>query len=77
MEDALEKAGGELIQLNAASKNPLIIRKNPHLIEALVAEHDIDLNHARSRAPGWSAYVAAQRTETPFVTTYHGAYSGR
>ena len=77
LEDALEQAGGELIRLNVASKNPLIIRKNAHLIEALVAEHDIDLIHARSRASGWSAYVAAQRTETLFVTTYHGAYSGR
>ena len=46
-------------------------------IEDLVAEEKIDLIHARSRAPAWSAYVAAKRTETPFVTTYHGAYSGR
>jgi glycosyltransferase involved in cell wall biosynthesis len=77
LEKALKAAGGELIRLNAASKNPLTIRKNTRLIEALVAEHGIDLIHARSRAPGWSAYVAAQRTQTPFVTTYHGAYSGR
>lgn len=77
LEKALVDAGGELIRLNAGSKNPLIIRKNTKLIEALIAEHKISLIHARSRAPGWSAYVAAQRTETPFVTTYHGAYSGR
>ncbi|GAB5454331.1 MAG: glycosyltransferase family 4 protein [Henriciella sp.] len=77
LENALADAGGELIRLNAGSKNPLIIRKNTKLIEALIAEHKISLIHARSRAPGWSAYVAAQRTETPFVTTYHGAYSGR
>lgn len=77
LEDALADAGGELIRLNAGSKNPLIIRKNTKLIEALIAEYEISLIHARSRAPGWSAYVAAQRTETPFVTTYHGAYSGR
>ena len=77
LEEALERAGGELIRLNAASKNPLIIRKNTRLIEGLIAEHGIDLIHARSRAPGWSAYVAAQRTQTPFVTTYHGAFSGR
>ena len=76
MEAALEAAGGELTRLNAASKNPLIIRKNTRLIEALVADQKIDLIHARSRAPGWSAYVAAKRTQTPFVTTYHGAYSG-
>lgn len=77
LEGALEHAGGELIRLDAASKNPLVIRKNARLLEALVAEHEVDLIHARSRAPGWSAYIAAQRTETPFVTTYHGAYSGR
>lgn len=76
LEASLEAAGGELIRLNAASKNPLTIRNNTKLLEALVAEEHIDLIHARSRAPAWSAYVAAQRTETAFVTTYHGAYSG-
>jgi len=30
--------------------------------------------HARSRAPAWSALLAARRTGRPFVTTYHGAY---
>jgi len=43
----------------------------------LIAEHGIDLVHARSRAPAWSALRATRRTETPFVTTYHGAYSGK
>ena len=76
LEARLKAAGGELIELKAASKNPLIIRKNTRLIESLIADESIDLVHARSRAPAWSAYVAAKRTETPFVTTYHGAYSG-
>jgi len=31
--------------------------------------------HARSRAPAWSARVAAHREGIPFVTTYHGVYS--
>ena len=30
--------------------------------------------HARSRAPAWSALLAARRAGVPFVTTYHGAY---
>lgn len=77
LEDALKAAGGELIQMNAASKNPLTIRKNTRLIEAIVADEKVSLIHARSRAPAWSAFVAAKGTETPFVTTYHGAYSGR
>lgn len=77
LEPALKDAGGELIELNAASKNPLTIRKNTRLIEAIIADRKVSLIHARSRAPAWSAYVAAKRTNTPFVTTYHGAYSGR
>ncbi len=76
LEPALEAVGGKLIAMKAASKNPLTIRKNTRLLEDLVTEEKIDLIHARSRAPAWSAYVAAQRTQTPFVTTYHGAYSG-
>ena len=76
LEPALEAVGGRLIPIKAASKNPLTIRKNTKIIEDLVREESIHLIHARSRAPAWSAYVAAQRTETPFVTTYHGAYSG-
>lgn len=76
LESNLRAAGGQLIRFNAASKNPLTLRKNVKLLEALVIEEKIDLIHARSRAPGWSAYEAAQRSQIPFVTTYHGAYSG-
>lgn len=76
LEDALDAAGGELIRMNAASKNPLTIRANARKLVRLVKDRSIHLIHARSRAPGWSAYRAAQQTGTPFVTTYHGAYSG-
>ncbi|MEM6696731.1 MAG: glycosyltransferase family 4 protein [Pseudomonadota bacterium] len=76
LEPQLKAAGGELVEMNAASKNPLTIRKNAQLLSALIEDEKIDLVHARSRAPGWSALTAAHRTETPFVTTYHGAYSG-
>lgn len=77
LEPNLRDVGGELIRLNMASKNPLTVRKNTKLLEALIEEESIDLIHARSRAPGWSAYEASKTTERPFVTTYHGAYSGR
>ncbi len=76
LEGALSEAGGELIPMKAASKNPVTIRANAKRLEKLIAERDIDLIHARSRAPGWSAHMAAEATGTPFVTTYHGAYSG-
>ena len=76
LEPALAKAGGELIRMKVASKNPVTIRRNAKAIEKIIAERGVTLIHARSRAPAWSAYIAARRTDTPFVTTYHGAYSG-
>lgn len=74
---ALRDAGGEIIPLPAASKNPLTILANARHLTRIVEERNVTLLHARSRAPAWSAYLAARRTQRPFVTTYHGAYSGR
>lgn len=70
----VERAGGKHIQLPVHSKNPFVMRKNVDRLAKLVAEHGIDLIHARSRAPAWSALGAARRTGTPFVTTVHGPY---
>ena len=77
LEDELTRGKGELIRMNAASKNPVIIRSNAKKIAALIEAEQIDLVHARSRAPAWSAHAACEETSTPFVTTYHGAYSGK
>lgn len=76
LEGALADAGGELIIMKVASKNPLTIRGNVSKLIDVMAAEQVSLVHVRSRAPGWSAYEAARRTGTPFVTTYHGAYSG-
>jgi glycosyltransferase involved in cell wall biosynthesis len=67
-------AGGEIVTLPAASKNPLTMLANARRLTRLVKERSVDLLHARSRAPAWSALRAARRTGRPFVTTYHGAY---
>lgn len=77
LEGELEAMGAELVRLPAKSKNPITIWRNAARIADLVAYEDIDLIHARSRAPAWSAYLAARRTGTPFVTTYHGTYNAR
>ena len=47
---------------------------NARQLERLIVERQVALVHARSRAPAWSAYLAARRARRPFVTTYHGAY---
>lgn len=71
----VEAAGGEMIHFPAATKNPLRILANARTIAHMIKSEGVDLVHARSRAPAWSAYLAARRTHTPFVTTYHGIYN--
>jgi glycosyltransferase involved in cell wall biosynthesis len=67
-------AGGEIVEFPAASKNPVRMLANAYAIERLIRQLGVDLVHARSRAPAWSALIAARRARVPFVTTYHGAY---
>src|SRR3989337_3075692 len=74
MAPAMTEAGGEIIPLPMASKNPLTILANARRLARLIEERGVGLVHARSRAPAWSAFLAARRTRRPFVTTYHGAY---
>ena len=74
MATAITDGGGEIIPLPVASKNPLTILANARRLARLIEERSVDLVHARSRAPAWSAFLAARRTRRPFVTTYHGAY---
>ncbi|MEM6487924.1 MAG: glycosyltransferase family 4 protein [Pseudomonadota bacterium] len=68
------RAGGDVVEMNAATKNPLNIWQNAGVLERLIRDEGVDIVHARSRAPAWSAKWAARRTGTPFVTTYHGSY---
>ncbi len=70
-------AGGELIAFPAATKNPIRLLANARAIARIVQEEGVGLVHARSRAPAWSALLAARRAQVPFVTTYHGAYGER
>jgi glycosyltransferase involved in cell wall biosynthesis len=76
MEGEFEALGGVLFRMNAKSKNPAILALNTTKLKSLIDREQVDLVHARSRAPAWSAYRAATSANVPFVTTYHGAYSG-
>jgi glycosyltransferase involved in cell wall biosynthesis len=73
----LETLGAELVTGPFASKNPLAMLGNAAALARIVREQGVDVIHARSRAPAWSALLAARRTATPFVTTWHGVYSER
>jgi glycosyltransferase involved in cell wall biosynthesis len=71
----LERAGAQHIVLPLNTKNPFAIRKNAEALTALIREQGVDIVHARSRAPAWSARDAARAAGVPFVTTFHGVYS--
>ncbi len=71
---AVARAGGAVVTLPMASKNPMTLLANARRLAHLIVEREVNLVHARSRAPAWSALLAARRTGRPFVTTYHGAY---
>lgn len=76
LEPEFERLGGELFRMDARSRNPVTIKINEVRLRQIVREEKVDLVHARSRAPAWSAWAAAKAEGVPFVTTYHGAYSG-
>jgi len=67
----LEALGGEHVEMPVHSKNPIVMGLNVEHLTRLIIREKVDLVHARSRAPGWSALAAARRTQRPFVTTYH------
>jgi len=75
LERELAVAGGEFIRFPAAAKNPVTLIVNARRLEKLIAERHVNVIHARSRAPAWSAFIAAKRAGIPFVTTYHGIYN--
>lgn len=70
----IEAAGGEFIAFPAATKNPLKIISNGRLLAKLARGQNVSILHARSRAPAWSAKLAARHAGLHFMTTYHGAY---
>lgn len=71
----LERGGTEHITLSVYSKNPVIMRKNAKRLAEIIKEKNVDIVHARSRAPAWSAKWACEKTGVPFLTTFHGAYN--
>ena len=73
----LDRAGATHFTLPLASKNPFIIHANVGRLAALIREHEVDIVHARSRAPAWSARAAAQNAGVHFLTTFHNAYGSK
>jgi glycosyltransferase involved in cell wall biosynthesis len=59
------------------SKNPLAIIANGGRLRDIARGEGVDIIHVRSRAPAWSALLAARQAGVALVATYHGAYEAR
>jgi glycosyltransferase involved in cell wall biosynthesis len=70
----LKEQGTEHLTLPVHSKNPFLIWLNSRRIRKIIEKENIDLVHARSRAPAWSCLWATRNKKTPFITTFHGVY---
>jgi glycosyltransferase involved in cell wall biosynthesis len=73
----LQAKGGIWIPFPAKSKNPLRMTLNVRRLRAICLDEGVDILHARSRAPAWTALAVARSLRLPFVTTYAGSYGGR
>jgi glycosyltransferase involved in cell wall biosynthesis len=73
----LQAKGGIWIPFPARSKNPLRMAMNVRRLRAICLDEGVDVLHARSRAPAWTALAVARSLRLPLVTTYHGSYASR
>ena len=71
----INKKKVKIIRLPVHSKNPILMLINSLILFFLILIFNIDIVHARSRAPAWSCYLATKLTKRKFVTTFHGTYN--
>lgn len=71
----LQRIGAEHIDIPVHSKNPIVMARNTRRLIKIIEEEGVDIVHARSRAPAWSAYKACQKTSAHFMTTCHAPYN--
>ncbi|MBU6474759.1 MAG: glycosyltransferase family 4 protein [Alphaproteobacteria bacterium] len=70
----IARGGGTHIRLPVHSKNPLIIAANILRLRKIIRAHNVDIVHACSRAPAWSAGRAVRGTQARYVTSVHSAH---
>ena len=73
--EQLKKNGTIVNKLPVHSKNPILIFINIFRLVKIIKNNNINIIHARSRAPAWSCYFASKLANIKFVTTFHGTYN--
>lgn len=71
----LTRSGALHINMPVHSKNPFIMAMNILRIRKLILRHNVNIVHARSRAPAWSSWKACEGTAAHFMTTCHAPYN--
>jgi len=71
----IDKKKVKIFRLPVQSKNPVLILFNAIVIFFIILIYNINIVHARSRAPAWSCFFATKLTFRKFVTTFHGTYN--
>jgi hypothetical protein len=71
----IKKNKVKVFKLPVHSKNPILILFNAIIISLIILIYNINIVHARSRAPAWSCLIATKLTVRKFVTTFHGTYN--
>jgi len=71
----IKKEKVKVFRLPVQSKNPILILFNAIIISLIILIYNINIIHARSRAPAWSCLIATKITSRKFVTTFHGTYN--
>ena len=74
LEYNLDKLKVPHFNLPLKTKKPFKMWLNYRRLVKIIKENGINIVHARSRAPAWSAYWAAKKTGAEFLTTFHGTY---
>ena len=64
LEPELLAASGEALRMDAATKAPHRIVANAFALRSIITARNVKLVHARSRAPAWSALLAARMART-------------
>lgn len=72
-----EKLGARHVQIAVGSKSPFRMLAAARKVARLIDEEQIDIVHARSRAPAWVAKIALRlaHRKVRYITTFHGVYS--
>ena len=71
----IKKDKVKVFKLPVQSKNLILILFNAIIISLIILLYNINIVHARSRAPAWSCLIATKLTARKFVTTFHGTYN--